>query len=72
MAQTVDVRGLSCPQPVIVVKKAIDKGEFPLTVLLDAMVACENVKRMAESIGYSVSVEEKENEFLLDIKKGTV
>lgn len=41
----VDTRGLSCPQPVVLVMREIQAGANDLTVLLDSEVACENVKR---------------------------
>ena len=55
----VDVRGLSCPIPVVKTKKAMEDnpGEV-LTVLLETEVSRENVSRLAESRGYSVSVGE--------------
>jgi tRNA 2-thiouridine synthesizing protein A len=53
-----DLRGLSCPIPVVKAKQAIDKnpGE-PITILLETAVARENVSRLAESRKYSVKVE---------------
>ncbi|MGQ9518362.1 MAG: sulfurtransferase TusA family protein, partial [Anaerolineae bacterium] len=32
MTEVVDARGLSCPQPVILTKRAMDKGQFPIEV----------------------------------------
>ena len=53
-----DLRGLSCPIPVVKTKQAIDKnpGE-PITILLETAVVRENVSRLAESRKYSVKVE---------------
>jgi tRNA 2-thiouridine synthesizing protein A len=53
-----DLRGLSCPIPVVKTKQAIDKnpGE-PITILLETAVARENVSRLAASRKYSVKVE---------------
>jgi tRNA 2-thiouridine synthesizing protein A len=53
-----DLRGLSCPIPVVKTKQAIEKypGE-PITILLETAVARENVSRLAESRKYSVKVE---------------
>lgn len=59
----VNARGLACPQPVVMTKNAlseIEKGEVVVTV--DNEVARENVKRMAESEGFCVSIEEKGDE----------
>jgi len=55
----VDVRGFSCPIPVVKTKKAIDENpDQPITVLVETAVSRENVSRMAQSRGYSVEVEE--------------
>ena len=65
----VDVRGFSCPIPVVKTKKAIEgnPGE-PVTVLVETVVSKENVSRLAESKGYSVEVEEVEDGFRLSLK----
>ena len=54
----IDVRGFSCPIPVVKTKKAIDgnPGE-QITVLVETSVSKENVSRLAESRGYTVQVE---------------
>ncbi|MBN1935020.1 MAG: sulfurtransferase TusA family protein [Anaerolineae bacterium] len=69
MAQTVDARGLSCPQPVILARKAIDAGQFPIEVLVDSVTSRENVRRMAEKTGCTVTVQETGDEFKLTLRK---
>jgi len=69
MANTVDARGLSCPQPVILSKKAIETVRFPIEILVDTVTARENVRRMAESSGCKVQVEQTGDEFKLTISK---
>ena len=69
MSQKIDARGLSCPQPVLVTKKAIDKDEFPIEVLVDTVTSCENVRRMAENKNKQVTVEESEDGYMLIINK---
>ncbi len=69
MAKEIDVRGLSCPQPVFLTKKAIDAGETEIIVTADDMVARDNVKRLAENSNYNVQIEEKGEEFILNIIK---
>jgi tRNA 2-thiouridine synthesizing protein A len=62
----VDVRGFSCPVPVVKTKKAMNTNpgkEF--TVLVETAVSKENVSRLAENQGYSVSVERVGDEFRL-------
>ncbi len=68
-SKTIDARGLSCPQPVILVKKAIDKGDFPIEVTLDSETSRENVTRMAAHAGCSVRVEERGDLFTVRIDK---
>ncbi len=62
----VDVRGFSCPIPVVRTKKALDEnpGE-PVTVLVESEVSKENVSRLAGSRGCSVEVKEAPDGFHL-------
>jgi tRNA 2-thiouridine synthesizing protein A len=70
MSERIDARGLSCPQPVVLAKKAIDKiGKGTIEILVDTVTSKENVSRLARSAGYQVSVEEKEREFLMKLMK---
>ena len=59
MKVTVDARGLACPQPVLLAKKAIAENE-EVTVLVDNDVAVENIRRLAAKTAYGFSVTEKE------------
>ncbi|TET25608.1 MAG: SirA family protein [Dehalococcoidia bacterium] len=62
----IDVRGFSCPIPVIRAKKAIEeKPKEVITVLVDNAAAKENVSRLAKSEGYSVEIEEVGENFCL-------
>ena len=62
----VDVRGFSCPIPVVRTKKAMDENpKEVLTVLVETAVSKENVSRLAESQGYSVIVEETSDGYRL-------
>ena len=69
MSKKVDARGLSCPQPVILAKNAIDKGAFPIEVTVDSKTSWENVSRMAESKGCTVSTREENGEYFLTLDK---
>lgn len=65
MVHRIDARGLSCPQPVVMTKKALAGSEVsdaPLTseaieVLVDDRTAMENVSRFARRSGYDVTAE---------------
>ncbi len=65
----VDARGLSCPMPVVMTQKAIQKGPASLEVLVDAQVAVENVTRYARSQGYQVKSEPQGPDFKLTLTK---
>jgi len=67
MATVIDARGLSCPQPVILVRKAIQAGQLPLEVMVDTVTARDNVTRMAEKAGCKVQWAETGGEFKLTI-----
>jgi TusA-related sulfurtransferase len=63
MAATVDARGLSCPQPVIMTLDEIKKGsEKEIVVLVDTDTSRENVTRAAESQGCKVGEVSPEGE----------
>ena len=66
----VDARGLSCPLPVVMVQKEVNKtAPDELEVLVDAKVCLENVTRFAASCGYAVTVEETDGEYKMILKK---
>ena len=59
MKTTVDARGLSCPEPVLLAKKAIAAHE-EVTVIVDNETAVENIRRLALKSGCGFSAKEKE------------
>lgn len=67
--KTIDARGLSCPEPVIQTRKAMMSGENAYEVLVDNVVAKENVTRYAVHQGYKVDITEQGEDFLLKISK---
>ena len=65
----VDVRGFSCPIPVVKTKKAMeDNPGVVLTVLLETEVSKENVSRLAQSRGYSIKEEAVSGEYRLTLR----
>lgn len=55
MSTTVDARGLSCPQPVLMTMDEIKKvGKGEILILVDTDTSKENVSRAAESQGWTV------------------
>ncbi len=67
--KTIDVRGLSCPEPVIQTREAIQSGESAFQVLIDSPTARENVVRFAEEHGFKAVVAEENGTFTITLKK---
>lgn len=63
-----DLRGLSCPKPVVQTRKALQEGAQELKVIVDDSAAVGNVSRMARSMGCEVQVEETGGIFELQIR----
>lgn len=59
----IDAKGLACPQPVILAKKAIDGGEKNFVVIVDNKTAVENLTRLADNSGYQAAATEKDGLF---------
>jgi len=69
MPEIIDAKGLACPQPVILTKKALEKND-EIIILLDNSAACDNVKRFASKSGCIVDVtEEPDRSFRVQIRK---
>ncbi|MFW6115549.1 MAG: sulfurtransferase-like selenium metabolism protein YedF [Chloroflexota bacterium] len=69
MVETVDARGLPCPQPVIKTRQAMEASAEVVT-LVDNETAERNVTRMAEKAGARVTVEKGEEGLRLHISGG--
>ena len=70
MADTIDARGLSCPQPVILAKNAIREAkQGEITILVDTMTQVQNVSRIAEKSGWTAAFEEQGDEYKVVLKK---
>ena len=72
MAATVDARGLSCPQPVIMTLNEIKTGnENEIIVMVDTDTSKENVVRAEESQGCRVNDVSPEGDgYRITITKG--
>jgi len=66
---SIDARGRSCPEPVLMTKKALQNNPEALEVLVDNMTAKENVTRFAKNSGYNVEVTQNGNDYILSLKK---
>ncbi len=70
MADIIDARGLSCPQPVILTNKKIKEfGKGVFEVLVDTDTSKENVSRLAQQSGWYVEVNRVDKDYRLVLKK---
>lgn len=67
--KVLDARGLSCPEPVIIMRKAMMSKDTEYQIVVDNVVSRENVTRFAEHQGYKVKVSENNGEYTLSIRK---
>ena len=73
MLNKLDARGLSCPQPVLLTKKALDAMTTgTITTIVDNGAARENVTKFAAAQGCVVESTEQDGVFYLTITKGDV
>lgn len=68
MSKIVDARGLPCPQPVLLTKKALSEAS-EVTVIVDNEVAQQNVSRFATRAGCRVETDELEDGIHLHLTK---
>lgn len=70
MAEHIDARGLSCPQPVLITRNKMEElGSGTIEVVVDTAASRDNISRMAAHQGWSVAVREREHEFIITITK---
>ena len=71
MGKTIDARGFSCPQPVLMTMDGISATDNEeIVVLVDNEAARENVIRAAESRGWLMTdVQSKDDEYIITISK---
>lgn len=72
MKKEIDARGESCPRPVIMTKKELDAlNNGIVTTIVDNVVAKDNVSKLAQSYGYSFTIDKgNEDEYYIHITKG--
>ena len=58
--RSIDARGLSCPQPAMLTRQALQKlNKGMIEVLVDSSTARENVSRLARNSGWEVNIEKQ-------------
>ncbi|MFH0812167.1 MAG: sulfurtransferase TusA family protein [Pseudomonadota bacterium] len=71
MVRTIDTRGFSCPQPVLMTLKEIQTlGRGEVVILVDTDTSRENVIRAAKNKGWKIKeVKAEGNEYQVTIRK---
>ena len=67
--EKLDARGLSCPEPVVMMSRAMASKATSYVMVVDNPVAKENVTRYAMNQGYKVAVTENDGEYTLHLTK---
>jgi selenium metabolism protein YedF len=67
LTKIIDARNLSCPQPVVLTKNALEDGDDVVTIV-DNEAARDNVSRLGKNQGCEVTVEEKDDGIYLTLK----
>ena len=71
MSTTIDARGLNCPEPVILTKRAMDADKLArIITIVDNDAAAENVSKLARSQGYELTIEKREGATHLQMAPG--
>ena len=67
----IDARGLSCPEPLLMLKNGLNKNKEyeEVELVLSCQNALENCTRYAEGQGYKVTLEKDGEDYKLLMKK---
>lgn len=67
--EKIDVRGMSCPQPVLMTKNAIEKHPEGIDILVDNNTAKNNITRFLKNLGYNLEFKNEEEDTLIVARK---
>jgi TusA-related sulfurtransferase len=67
--KTIDTSGMSCPQPVLMTKKALRQENDEIDIIVDNNTSKGNVQRFLKSTGCNFTIEEKDDTFILKVRK---
>lgn len=67
--ERIDARGISCPQPVLMTKNAVEKNPDRVEVLVDNNTAKNNVSRFLTNQGYKLEYKDEGEDTLIIARK---
>lgn len=65
----IDTRGMSCPQPVLMTKNALDKNPEGVDIIVDNNTAKGNVERFLKNSGFKALIKEDGEDFIIEARK---
>ena len=65
---TIDVRGLSCPIPVLKTKQAVKNKEKNFEIISDSNASMENILKYLRSEEYTFTMTEVEDDYVIKAK----
>ena len=70
IGKEIDARGLVCPYPVMETQKVLrELKKGTVVTIVDNAAARDNVNRLAEGMGCTVSIEKREDDYYLTITR---
>ncbi|HHV46798.1 MAG TPA: SirA family protein [Tissierellia bacterium] len=67
--ERIDARGVSCPQPVLMAKNAVEKSPQEIGILVDNNTAKNNVSRFLTNKGYKLEYRNEGEDTLIIARK---
>lgn len=65
--KTIDAKGKACPLPVVMAKKEIESGTANFDIVVDNMIAVNNIEKLVKTKGASMTYKEDSNAFVVSI-----
>ena len=65
--KTVDTSGLSCPQPLMMVREALEERQDEFEAIIDTEVARENIARFLENEDVDFEIEPEGDNYIFRI-----
>ena len=69
MTKYIDAKGKACPIPVVLARQAVAGGAEAVTIEVDNATAVENLKRLADNLGYEIAVRDIPGGFAADLTR---
>lgn len=68
----IDAKGLLCPKPLILTKKAINKRIENFIIIVDNSTAKDNIKRFLEDNNKNFRIKEEDNNFYIEVSNDNI